>query len=64
MVSGEGRKRRVAAQLTMREVASALGIDVAALHRWETGVTSPRGESALQWLELLESVERARQESQ
>ena len=64
LIHGEGRVRREAAQLTQREVASVLGIDVAALHRWEMGATSPRGESALQWLDLLESVEKARADAQ
>ena len=64
LIHGEGRARRQSAQLTMREVADTLGIDVAALHRWETGATSPRGSLAIEWLDLLESVENARCDAQ
>jgi len=55
--SGEGRRKRELASVTMRELASAIGVDAATLSRWETGTTSPRGAAAIRWLDALRVLE-------
>jgi DNA-binding XRE family transcriptional regulator len=37
-------------------MASALNVQPSTLTRWETGRSTPRGEIALQWAELLETT--------
>jgi DNA-binding transcriptional regulator YiaG len=55
--SGEGRSKREGVSVTMRELASAIGVDAATLSRWETGTTAPRGPAAIRWLDALETLE-------
>jgi DNA-binding transcriptional regulator YiaG len=57
--SGEARRRRLAAELSLSEVADSCGVQVATVHRWETGGRRPRREAGLRYLEVLESIARA-----
>jgi DNA-binding transcriptional regulator YiaG len=54
--SGEAERLRVAAQLSISEVAQACGVDQSTVWRWERGVRKPRGDAALAYGELLESL--------
>lgn len=55
--TGIARQRRQAAALSLREVAEALGVDVATCWRWEHGRATPRPEAARRWMELLDAIE-------
>lgn len=57
--NGEARRRRMAAHLSLREVAQACGVDLATVQKWERGVRLPRQEAALRYLAVLEMITRA-----
>ncbi|MFJ2631096.1 helix-turn-helix domain-containing protein [Streptomyces sp. NPDC087422] len=54
--SGEARRLRESARLSISEVASACGVDQSTVWRWERGTRSPRGDKALRYGELIESL--------
>ncbi|GKQ37376.1 hypothetical protein ALMP_39140 [Streptomyces sp. A012304] len=54
--TGEAEQLRVAAQLSIGEVAQACGVDQSTVWRWERGTRKPRGEAALAYADLLESL--------
>lgn len=56
LASGEAERLRVAAQLSIGEVAQACGVDQSTVWRWERGVRRPRGDAALAYGALLESL--------
>jgi len=56
LTSGEAERLRVAAQLSIGEVARACGVDQSTVWRWERGVRKPRGQAALIYGELIESL--------
>lgn len=56
LTRGGGRRIRVAADLTLRELAAEVGVDAATLYRWERGEGKPRGEAAVRWVRALESI--------
>jgi len=60
--SGEGRRLREAAQLSLRELASQIGVDAATLDRWERGQTRPRHAAALKYQAALTLLADALQE--
>jgi DNA-binding transcriptional regulator YiaG len=51
--TGEARRIRERAGLSLGEVARGLGVSPSTLHRWEGGKRSPRGEAALRYWQLL-----------
>ena len=55
--SGEGRRRREEAQLSIRDVGRAIGLSNVTIHRWETQQNLPSGDSAVRWVELLDQLE-------
>jgi DNA-binding transcriptional regulator YiaG len=55
--SGEMRRRRVSARVTVTELAATLGTSVAALSQWERGQLTPQANHALAWDAALRSVE-------
>jgi DNA-binding transcriptional regulator YiaG len=55
--TGEAREIRERARLSQQEIATALGVSVSAIHRWETNDRRPRGAAALRYAELLESLD-------
>jgi transcriptional regulator with XRE-family HTH domain len=42
--SGQARVLREAAQLPQAAIAEEIGVDVSTVHRWEAGITEPRGD--------------------
>ncbi len=54
--SGEARRVREQAGLSLREAAAELGVDHSTLGRWETGRVAPRRDHALAWAQLLDAL--------
>ncbi|MET9876541.1 helix-turn-helix transcriptional regulator [Actinacidiphila glaucinigra] len=54
--SGEARRLREAAHLSIGEVARACGVDQSTVWRWERGTRQPRGEHALRYADLIETL--------
>ncbi len=54
--SGAARTVRIAAGLTLGELAEAVGVSPTTIWRWEQGQRSPRGEPAIKYGELLEAL--------
>jgi transcriptional regulator with XRE-family HTH domain len=54
--AGTARSLRVAAGLSLREVAAELGVGPSTLFRWEAGERRPRGKAAIRYAELLEAL--------
>ena len=53
---GAARAVRLAADLSLREVAAQIGVAPSTLSRWENGERRPRGEAALRYAHLLEEL--------
>lgn len=53
---GDGRRRREAAAISLRELALAINVTPSTLSRWETGRSRPRASAALRWAEALRSL--------
>lgn len=51
--TGEARRIREAAGLSLQEVGEVVGTSSAALSRWETGQRRPTGRAALRYARLL-----------
>jgi transcriptional regulator with XRE-family HTH domain len=60
LVSDSARSIRVKAGLTLKEVAEALGVAEATVYRWENGQRRPRGDAALRYASLLETLRSRR----
>lgn len=56
--SGAARSIRVAAGLSLGEVAESVGVAPATVWRWEHGDRVPRGDAALRYGELLQALMR------
>lgn len=56
VASGEAQRLRVAAKLSISEVADACGVDQSTVWRWEKGTRLPRGDHALEYADLIESL--------
>lgn len=54
--AGTGREIRVAAGISLAEVAGAIGVDESTVWRWEKRRSRPRGEQAIRWANLLERL--------
>lgn len=57
--SGDARAIRIAARLSLQDVATGCGVDQSSIHNWETARRSPRGEAALRYLAILEALIKA-----
>lgn len=55
--TGEGRRIREGGRLSLGEVARAIGTSATTVWRWEHLERTPRGELALQYLQLLEQLD-------
>jgi transcriptional regulator with XRE-family HTH domain len=56
LASGSGRKVRVAAGVSMGELARRLGVDVGAVSRWEAGLRTPRAALAVAYLAAISEL--------
>jgi DNA-binding transcriptional regulator YiaG len=56
--SGEGRRIRTAAGLSIGEVARRVGVDESTVSRWERGLCWPSGPRANAYIRLLAAVDR------
>jgi len=56
--SGEGRRIRERAALSIGEVAEATGVDPTTLARWETNRSVPRARAAMRWVDVLQEAGR------
>jgi len=54
--SGIARSIRLAAGLSLSEMAGAVGASISAVHRWETGSCAPRGAVGVRYGRLLEEL--------
>ncbi len=59
-VTGEGKRRREEANVSVPELARPLNIHPATLRRWEAGTVLPRREGGLRWLATLELLDGKR----
>jgi DNA-binding transcriptional regulator YiaG len=57
IASGAAKAIREDAQLSLRDVASALRVEAAPVLHWARGPTRPRAENALVYARLLERLE-------
>ena len=57
--SGASRDVRMAAGLSLREVAEAIGVGVSTIHRWEAGDRRPHGAAALRYADLISELKAA-----
>jgi DNA-binding transcriptional regulator YiaG len=54
--SGEGKRIRLAARLSLSELAAAVGVTKASVCRWESGDMIPRGAHAAAYLAALRRI--------
>ena len=60
--SGLGKTIRLAARLSLRDVASACDASPSAVLRWEVGQRVPHGPSGIRWMRFIDQLsERAGQ---
>lgn len=55
-ITGEARRLRQDAGISLREIAEACGVDTGTVWKWETGRRRPRGETSLRYLKVLERL--------
>lgn len=58
-VDGTAREIRLRADVSLAEIADAIGSTPVTVSRWERGMHSPRGEAAARYLELLTELDGA-----
>ena len=58
LASGEAQRLREAAQLSIGEVARACGVDQSTVWRWEQGKRLPRGETAIRYADVIDSLRK------
>lgn len=54
--SGEAARLRLEAQLSLGEVARACGVDQSTVWRWENGERRPRGNAALLYGQIIDTL--------
>jgi len=54
--NGKAKQLREAARLSLSEVGAYCGVDQSTVWRWENGLRTPRGEPALKYARLLETL--------
>jgi DNA-binding transcriptional regulator YiaG len=58
--TGTTRSVRLAAGLSLREVADSVGVGASTIYRWETGERRPYGKAALRYGDLIAELEGIR----
>ena len=61
ITSGEARKRRKEAGISLSEMASGVEVDPSTIWRWETSRRRPHGPPALRYLKVLDQIEKRAQ---
>lgn len=56
--SGEARKLRHAARVTLAELAADIGVSETSVSRWESGTRLPRGAVATRYGQVLDRLRR------
>lgn len=56
--SGDARTIRTANDLSIAEMAEAIGVDESTVCRWELGMRRPGGDAAVQWVDLLDRLQK------
>ena len=56
--SGTARAIRERARLAEGDIATAVGVSLPAVSRWERGLRVPRGQAALRYHALLQSLQK------
>ena len=54
--SGEGRRRRIAADVSLSELAAEVGCAHSTVWKWELGLRRPNGQAALNYLAALDRL--------
>lgn len=54
--TGQARRIRRDARLSLSDVGAACGVDQSTVHRWETAQRNPRGPAALRYVALLDAL--------
>ncbi len=54
--NGSARAIREEANLSLRDMSSDVGVESSTLWRWEAGVSVPRRDAGLRWLQVLEEL--------
>jgi hypothetical protein len=54
--SGDGRRVRLENNLSLQDIADAVGVGVNTVWRWELGRNLPRGEAGTRWCEVLDAL--------
>lgn len=62
--TGEGRRLRERAGLSLQDVAEAVGVDAGTVSRWERGQGRPNRRGAVRWAEALATAVAALDEPQ
>ncbi|WP_372411839.1 helix-turn-helix domain-containing protein [Streptomyces luteireticuli] len=57
--SGQARQTRLSAHLSLSELAKVCGVDASTVWRWEQGKRVPRGEPALRYARVLDTLAHA-----
>lgn len=57
--SGEARRIRQLARLSLDDVATDIGTDASSISRWERAESLPRGEAAIRYARLLDRLDAA-----
>jgi transcriptional regulator with XRE-family HTH domain len=60
---GTARAIRIAAGLSLGEIADHVGVGIGTVSRWETGERRPHGKRALRYAELLEALQEREKEA-
>ncbi len=61
--SGAARAIRLAAQVSLSELAEAAGVSLSTIHKWEAGERVPRGQAALRYKRLLDQLAELRHQA-
>lgn len=56
--TGQGRRIREAAGITLREMARVMNVDATLLSKWERGLVVPRERHAVAWDKHVRQLER------
>lgn len=56
--SGRGERLRKAAGLNQSDLARLVGVTPAAVNRWESGIRTPNGDSAIAYAKALRRISR------